>query len=170
VAVLGELPAAANVNVTVVCPGEAAADARNVKVAGPNAGGARTAEVGVTVTPAGRPEGVTVTFAVGRQEPGASEALTAPAAPPPLRVRADGVAAGVKSAGTTFAVKVTVADIPRGSATRAVTVLDPAAIPAAARRVKATVRAGGSAGTWMVAGVAVSPAGRDGNVTVGVPV
>ena len=55
VAVLGALPADGNVKVIVDGPGAADADARNENAAGANAGGARTAEVGVTVTPGGRP-------------------------------------------------------------------------------------------------------------------
>ena len=42
-------------------------------------------------------------------------------------------------------------------------------MPGAALTAKATVWAGGIAGTGMVAGVTVSPAGSVGNVTVGVP-
>lgn len=158
-------------NVNVIVDGPAAADeeARNENAAGANAFGARTADAGVTVTPGGREDGVTVTFEVGAQPPATSDAVIVAAAPPPFRVTADGVAEGVKAGGRRFAMNVTVVPKPRGSLTSAVAVTGPGAMPGAALTAKATVWAGGIAGTGMVAGTTVSPAGSAGNVTVGAP-
>jgi hypothetical protein len=165
-----EVPSAVrNVKTIVEDPGAAEEDARTENAAGANAGGTSATDAGVTVTPAGRPEGVTVIADAGGQPPTSSEAVRVPAAPPPFRDRVEGAAAGVKAGGRTFATKAAVELMPRGSLTSAVSVVGPGAVPGAAATFKRTTRAGGIAGTGMVAGVTVNPAGRSGNVTVGVP-
>ena len=169
VAIFGVAPFVANVNVIVEGPGAAEEDAWNENAAGANAGGASAEDVGVTVTPGGSPDGVTVTLEVGAQPPTSSDAVSVAAAPPAFSVTAEGAAAGVKAGGRTFATNVAVELIPRGSLTSAVSVAGPGAVPGAAVTVKSTTRAGGIARTGIVAGVTVSPAGRFGNVTVGVP-
>jgi hypothetical protein len=169
VAVFGVAPLVANVNVIVEGPGAVEEDAWNENAADANAGGASAADVGVTVIPGGSPDGVTVTSEVGAQLPATSDAVSVAAAPPAFRVTAGGAAAGVKAGGRTFATKVVEELMPRGSLTSAVSVVGPGGVPGAAVTVKSTVRAGGIERTGIVAGATVSPSGRFGNVTVGVP-
>ena len=70
VAVFDVPSAVTNVNVIVDGPAAAEEEAWKENAAGANAGGARTADAGVTVTPGGSPDGVTVTLEVGAQSAG----------------------------------------------------------------------------------------------------
>jgi hypothetical protein len=169
VAVFEVPPPVANAKVIVDGPGAVEEDAWKENAAGAKDDGAIEADAGVTVTPGGSPDGVTVTSEVGAQLPATSDAVSVAAGPPALRLTAEGATAGVKAGGRTFAVKVVVVLMPRGSLTSAVSVVGPGWVPGAAVTVKTTIRAGGSAGTGIVAGVTVRPGGSDGNVTVGIP-
>lgn len=169
VAVLVVPSLVAKVKVIVDGPGAAAEDAWTVNETGANEGGAITSDPGVTVTPGGRPDRVTVTSEVGAQLPATSEAVRMAAAPPGFRVTAEGAAAAVKAGGRTFATNVAVEVMPRESLTSTVRVAGPGGVPGAAFTAKSTTRAGGIAGTGIVAGVTVRPEGSDGKVTVGVP-
>src|SRR5512139_3865839 len=97
VAVFTTPPVATNVNVTVVGPGAVAEDATSEKRIASKEGGARISVAGEIVTPGGRPEGVTVTPALGGQEPVVRiEAEMSAPTPPPLRTTAVGSSFGSK--------------------------------------------------------------------------
>jgi hypothetical protein len=171
VATLEKPPTGSNVNEIVDGPGAAEADAWTVNSAGVKSDGSRSAVSGVTVTPGGRPDALTMILEVGTQSPATIEALKTAVAPsPPFRVTAEGATAGLKAGGRAFATNVAVVLMPRGSLTSAVTVTGPGVMPGAALTAKVTTRAGGTSGTGMVAGETVIPAGSVGNVTVGEPV
>jgi hypothetical protein len=167
----GVLLPGSNENVIVVDPDAAADEAWNENATGAYSGAARTARSGVTVTPGGSSDFATVTTMseVGAHAPATTDATIGAGGPPAFKVTAEGVTAGVKAGGRTFAMNVASAAMPRESLTRAVTVIGPAGAPGAALTVKETTREGGTSGTRIVEGVTVSVAGRPGNETVGVP-
>lgn len=171
VAVLVAPPLSEKVNVIVDRPGTADPDAEIENEAGWNDGALRRTLDGDTEIPWGIELGVTrmLDRGVHEAEAGATEARTVPAGPFGLRETLAGAMEGAKSGTPTFTVKVVCALIPESSWTRTLTTLGPAAMPAAAETSKETVWTGGSSGTGMNDGVTVSPAGRFGNVTVGLP-
>lgn len=129
-----------------------------------------TAEAGLTVTPAGRPVGVTVIEAGGvPQATGTTDAVTVAAAPPASRTTVAGATTGVKPFETTFTMKFATAVMPHASRTRMLTSRDPSAAPVRAETANATVWAGGISGMSNDRGVITRSVGRPGKVTVGDP-
>ncbi len=99
-------------NVASTAPAGTEAAAVNVKTIGVNEGATRSADAGVTVTPAGRPVGVTVMLEGGEQAPGARDAVTGTASPPETSSKVAGEMTGAKSATLTSTTKVEEADGP----------------------------------------------------------
>ncbi|MBK9091135.1 MAG: hypothetical protein IPL90_19700 [Holophagales bacterium] len=83
-----------------------------MKTTGVNEGATRSPEAGVTVTPAGRPVGVTVMLEGGEQAPGARDAVTVAGSPPEMSSIVAGERTGAKSATLTSTTKVEEADGP----------------------------------------------------------
>jgi hypothetical protein len=162
-------PSGEKVNVSVYLPGAADPDAEIEKDAGWNDGAGRKTLDGETEIPWGIEVGVTWMVDCGGHEDGATEARTVAAGPPGRRETLAGATEGAKPAAVTFTVKVVCALTPAWSWTRTLTTLGPAVMPAAAETSKETVWIGGSIGTGMDDGMTVSPTGRFGNVTVGLP-
>lgn len=99
-------------NVASRAPAGTVAAAVNVKTTGVNRGATSSPEAGVTVTPAGRPVGVTVMLVGGEQAPGASDAVTVLGSPPEMSSIVAGEMTGAKSATRTSTTKVEDADGP----------------------------------------------------------
>ena len=156
-------------NVTPTLPGGTEAEAESVKTTGVNEGAERTAEAGITVTPAGRPKGVTVIVGGAEQALGTIDAVTVAASPPEVSSTVAGETTGVKSAAMTLTTKVVTADSPPASPTCTFTTFCPGKAPAIAEIWKEAVLAGGSAPIGIVAGETLRSVGRLGNVTVGDP-